>query len=184
MFKKEKEPKSINFLDTLYVSSDVWSNAYVWLVNIGKYVLIAVQLVVLAVFFSRFALDRKNNDLTEEINNKVVLLTNDSWKRNAILFDNYQVLLSDVDKIKADQGINSGKISELISGVPGVFTLESISYNEGQASISLKANNLDSVKNYESALKNNPQYDDVKFSITKEEGEISVRVSFELLSEE
>ena len=67
MFQSEKQPQSINFLEAIYSPSDVWSNAYVWLVNIGKYMLIAVEVVVLGVFFSRFVLDRKNNDLTEEV---------------------------------------------------------------------------------------------------------------------
>jgi predicted DNA binding CopG/RHH family protein len=180
MFGKKEQPKSINFLETLYASSDIWSNAYVWLVNVGKYLLIAVQVVVLGVFFSRFVLDRKNNDLTEEINNNVVLLSNESWRKNAILFDNYQLLLEDVKKIRKGQEINSSQISELISGVPTTFDLGSFSYNEGRVSLQIMSSNLETVKNYESALKNNSDYHDVRFSITKEDAEINVRVSFNL----
>ncbi len=180
MFGKKEQPKSINFLDIQYTSSDVWRNAYVWLVTVGKYLLIAVQVVVLGVFFSRFILDRKNNDLTEDINNKVVLLTNESWKRNAILFENYQVLLSDVQKIREGQDINSREISELLSGVPSTLSLQTLSYDEGDVSLHIISSNLDTVKNYESALKNNPDYHGVRFSITKEDAEISVRVTFSL----
>jgi Tfp pilus assembly protein PilN len=180
MFQKEKQPKSINFLETLYDPSDVWSNAYLWLVSIGKYLLIAVQVIVLGVFFSRFVLDRKNNDLTEEINNKVVLLSNDTWEKNAFLFENYQVLLSDIRNIREGQVINSLQIRELISGIPGSLVLEGLSFNEGRVSLRLSSNNLNTVKDYESALKNNPMYEDVKFSITKEDAEITVGVSFYL----
>lgn len=183
MFQKEKQPKSINFLETLYDPSDVWSNAYIWLVSIGKYLLIGVQVIVLGVFFSRFVLDRKNNDLTEEINNKIVLLSNETWKRNAFLFENYQVLLSDISSIKDGQTINSLQIRELISGIPGSFVLEGLSFSERRVSLRLSSNNLNSVKDYESALKNNPLYDEVKFSITKEDAEISVGVSFYLNEE-
>ena len=180
MFQKEKQPKSINFLDTLYDPSDVWSNAYIWLISIGKYLLIGVQIIVLGVFFSRFVLDRKNNDLTEEINNKVVLLSNDTWKRNAFLFENYQILLRDIKSIREGQTINSLQIRELISGVPDSLVLEGLSFSEKRVSLRLSSNNLNSVKDYESALKNNPMYKDVKFSITKEDAEISVGVSFYL----
>ena len=180
MFQKEKQPKSINFLDTLYDPSDVWSNAYIWLISIGKYLLIGVQIIVLGVFFSRFVLDRKNNDLTEEINNKVVLLSNDTWKRNAFLFENYQILLGDIKNIREGQTINSLQIRELISGVPSSLVLEGLSFSEKRVSLRLSSNNLNSVKDYESALKNNPMYEDVKFSITKEDAEISVGVSFYL----
>jgi hypothetical protein len=183
MFQKEKQPKSINFMEALYDPTDVWSSAYIWLVSIGKYLLIGVQIIVLGVFFSRLVLDGRNNDLTEEINNKVVLLSNDTWKRNAFLFENYQILLEDVKRIREGQTINSLQIRELISGVPGSLVLEGLSFSEGRVSLRLSSNNLNSVKDYESALKNNPMYEDVKFSITKEDAEISVGVSFYLNTE-
>lgn len=183
MFQKEKQPKSINFLETLYDPSDFWSNAYIWLVSIGKYLLIGVQVIVLGVFFARFFLDGKNNDLTEEINNKVVLLSNDTWKRNAFLFENYQVLLGDIRNIREGQTINSLQIRELISGIPSTLVLEGLSFSGGRVSLRLSSNNLNSVKDYESALKNNPMYEDVKFSITKEDAEISIGVSFYLNTE-
>jgi hypothetical protein len=184
MFGKKEQPKSINFLETLYASSDIWNNAYVWLVNVGKYLLIAVEVVVLGVFFSRFVLDRKSNDLTEEINNKVVLLSNENWKKDAILFDNYQILLTNVKEIKKGQDLNSDEISELISGVPASFNLQSFSYDQGRVSLHITSSNLDTVKNYESALKGNPDYYDVRFTITKEDAEISVRVTFNLFPTE
>jgi Tfp pilus assembly protein PilN len=182
MFRKEKQPKSINFLETLYAGTDIWSSAYVWLITVGKYLLIAVQVIVLGVFFSRFVLDRKNNDLTEEINNKVVLLSNDTWKRNAFLFEDYQTLLTDVRGIRDGQTINSLQIRELISGVPASFVLESLSFSERRVSLRIRSTNLNTVRDYESALKNNPQYEDVKFTITKEDAEITVGVSFYLVA--
>ena len=118
MFKSEKQPKSIDFLQPVYSPTDIWSNAYIWLTEVGKYLLIAVEVVVLGVFLSRFILDKRNNDLTEEVNSKVTLLSNDTWKGNAMLFDNYQSLLLDVKKVREEQEINSTTISELINGVP------------------------------------------------------------------
>ena len=180
MFQSEKQPQSINFLDALYSPTDLWANAYVWLVNIGKYMLIFVQSVVLIVFFSRFILDRKNNDLTEDINNKVVLLSNENWKKNSILFQNYQTLLLDVKKVREGQSVNSTIISELINGIPSSLDLQSFSYNEGKVAFHLTTSNLDAVKNYESALKNNPDYYDVRFSLNKDKTDVTVRVSFNL----
>ena len=180
MFRKNKEPQSINFLDSLYANTDIWGNLYLWLVNIGKYLLIAVQIVVLGVFFSRFVLDRRNNDLTKEINNKVVLLSNESWQRNAILFDNYQTLFSDVALIRDGQEINSDKVSQLLSGIPRTLNLRSFSYREGRVSLNISSVSLDTVRNYETALKADPELDDVRFRITKEDAMINVGVSFNL----
>ena len=102
MLSSSKQPQSINFLEPVYSPTDVWSNAYIWLVNVGKYLLIFVEIIVLGVFASRFFLDKTNNDLTDSINNNVSMLSNDSWKQNAILYENYQTLFVDVKKIKEE----------------------------------------------------------------------------------
>lgn len=183
MFKSDKQPKSIDFLQPVYSPTDIWSNAYLWLSEVGKYLLIAVEVVVLAVFLSRFLMDKKNNDLTEEINSKVALLSNDTWKENSILFDNYQSVLFDIKKVREEQEVNSTTISELINGVPSSLKIKNFSFARGKASFLLIANNLDAVKNYEAALKNNTDYHNVKFSITKDSNEINVRITFALYEE-
>lgn len=184
MFKSEKQPKSIDFLQPVYSPTDIWSNAYIWLSEVGKYLLIVVEVIVLGVFLSRFILDKKNNDLTEEVNSKVVLLSNDTWKNNSVLFDNYQALLLDVKKIREGQEINSTYISELINGVPSSLKIKNFSFARGRVSFLFTANNLDAIKNYEAALKNNTDYHDVKFTINKDSNEINVRVTFSLYEPE
>jgi hypothetical protein len=181
LIKNEKQPKSIDFLQPVYSPTDIWSNAYLWLTEVGKYLLIAVEVVVLGVFFSRFIMDKSNNDLTEEINNKVVLLSNDAWKKNSILYDNYQSLLSDVKKVREGQDVNSSRVSELLNGVPSSLKIETFSFTSQRVSFYLSSNSLDSVKNYETALKNNTDYHDVKFSINKESNELNIRVTFSLV---
>ena len=52
----KKQPKAINLLDPVYSPHDTFSKAYDWMVNIGKYLLIFVEIIVLGVFFSRFIL--------------------------------------------------------------------------------------------------------------------------------
>ena len=183
MFDSSKQPKSINFLEPVYSPTDVWSNAYVWLVNVGKYLLIAVEVVVLGVFASRFVLDKTNNDLTEDINSKVELLSNDSWKQSAILFENYQILFADVKKVSNGQEVSSTVVSELISGVPSSLNIETFSYSEGKVGLYITSTSLEAVKNYETALRNNPGYTDVRFTISKESSNLEVRVSFDLNGE-
>jgi len=183
MFNSEKQPQSIDFLQPVYSPTDIWSNAYMWLTEVGKYLLIAVEVIVLGVFISRFVLDKKNNDLTEEVNSKVTLLSNDTWKKNSILFDNYQSLLFDVQKIREGQEINSTAVSELINGVPSSLKIKNFSFTRGRVSFLFTANNLNAIKNYESALKNNTDYHDVRFTISKDSNEINVRATFSLYEE-
>lgn len=183
MFKSKKQPQSIDFLQPSYSPTDIWSTAYIWLTNIGKYLLIAVEVLVLGVFFSRFILDRQNNDLTEEVNAKVTLLSNESWKKNAAIYENYQYLLSDIKLVQSKQVINSVKISELMSGIPSSLYLSSFSYSVNKVSLRLISNSLNSIKDYEASLKNNPNYSDVVFSIDKSDDEINVNVNFSFVTD-
>jgi hypothetical protein len=182
MFKFGKQPQSIDFLQPSYSPTDIWSTAYIWLTNVGKYLLIAVEVLVLGVFFSRFILDRQNNDLTEEVNAKVTLLSNESWKKNAAIYENYQFLLSDIKLVKERQDVNSVKISELTSGIPSSLHLSSFAYSVNKVTLRLTSNSLDSIKDYEASLKNNPNYTGVVFSIDKNDNEINVNVNFSFVT--
>lgn len=178
MFKFGKQSQSIDFLQPSYSPTDIWSTAYIWLTNVGKYLLIVVELLVLGVFFSRFILDRQNNDLTEEVNAKVTLLSNESWQKNAAIYENYQYLLSDIKTIKDKQTVNSVKISELTSGIPSSLHLSSFGYAANKVTLRLTSNSLNSIKDYEASLKNNPNYTNVVFAIDKNDDEINVNVNF------
>jgi len=181
MFKFGKQPQSIDFLQPTYSPTDIWSTAYIWLVNIGKYMLIAVEILVIGIFFSRFILDKQSNDLKEEVNAKVTLLSNDSWQKNAAIYENFQYLLTDIKLVKEKQVINSVKISELMSGIPSSLHLSSFSYSVNKVSLRMTSNSLDSIKDYESSLKNNPNYTGVVFAIDKNDKEINVNVNFSLV---
>lgn len=180
MLDSSKQPKSINFLQPVYSPNDLWSNAYLWLVKVGKNLLIVVELVVLIVFGSRFVLDKTNNDLTEDINDKITILSNDSWKKNAALYSNYQLLFTDMRKVREDQEINSTDVSALLEGVPSTLNIDTFSLSENRVNFFLASTSFDSVKNYETALRNNPNYSDVKFAINKEGSDLDIRVSFTL----
>jgi hypothetical protein len=182
MFKSKKQPQSIDFLQPVYSPTDAWSTAYTWLINIGKYLLIGVEIIVLGVFFSRFILDKQNNDLTDDLNAKVTLLSNDTWKKNSITYGNYQTLLGDIKITSKGQEVNSTPISELISGVPTSLHLVSFSYAVGNVTLRFTATNLSAVQDYESALKSNPAYSDVKFSISKDNDTLNVSVNFSIVN--
>lgn len=180
---RNKQPKSINFLQPVFSPTDVVSTVYTWLTTIGKYLLIVVELVVLGVFFSRFILDERNNDLTEEINSQISLLNDSTWKQNNRIYSNYQTLLSDVEIVRMGQRFNSEVVSEVTSSVPSTIILNSFSLNVDRVSLSLTALNLEDINIYETALKSSTRYSDVSFNITKEDGEIKVGVTFNIVRE-
>lgn len=180
----KKNKNSINLIDPVYTENDAFAKAYEWMVTIGKYLLIFVEMIVLGVFFSRFFLDKKRIDLNEEVESQIQLLRTEPWVSNNILFSRYQKLLKDVKTVKNGQQINSSVVSEIVSGIPITLTLKGFTLNESKVSMSFMASSLEEVKIYESALKENERYSDVSFSIQKEDAEISVGVSFNIVGKE
>ena len=75
MLKRKTKRKFINLLNPVYSPNEGFVKVYEWLTSVGKYMLIVVEIVALAVFMSRFILDKENNDLTEEINSKISVLS-------------------------------------------------------------------------------------------------------------
>jgi len=176
----KKEDKSINFLEPVGASDSVVFTSVNWLATIGKNLLLVVQVIVLVVFALRIVMDGRNNDLTSKINSQVGILENDTWKKNAIKYENLQNLMGDIKVIGEKQDLNSNLISEILSAIPLTLNLENISFTNGRVSLSLKTTDFKALKNYEDALKNNTYYTDVKFNIAKTGDELEVAVSFNI----
>jgi hypothetical protein len=178
MFGKNYIPKSINFMQPVTRPTDVWANAYDWMFTVGKYMLIVVEVIALGVFITRFIVDEKNNDLTRDINDQVAILSGGEWKQESITYENIQNLIGDVERISKDQKINSVVIDEIRNGIPYGLQVQAFSFNNGRVSLSLQTTDFRAFKDYESAIKNNPGYEDVTVSTTKNQSVFDIRISF------
>jgi hypothetical protein len=173
----DKTPKSINLLEPVNAPEDVWETVYSWLFNVGKYILISVQVIVLVVFFSRFVIDRTNNDLSDEVNDKVDILNQGFYRQNEIKFRNLQVLLSDLHVIAGEQEINSKLISSVTESVPSSLELQSFSFSDGRVTMSFLADDFEDIQKYETGLRKNPLYSNVKVNLSKS-GESTSQIDF------
>lgn len=178
MIPGKKEDKSINFLQPVGSTDSVAYTSFNWLTSIGKTLLMIVQGVVLVVFALRLVMDGKNNDLTSDINAQVKVLENDTWKKNAIKYENLQELIGDIKLVREEQMLYSSLISEILNSIPLTLEMENISFNNGRVSISINTTDFKALKDYEDALKNNEYYSDVRFNITKQGDGLQVSVSF------
>jgi hypothetical protein len=178
MFGKDNIPKSINFMQPVTRPNDVWANAYEWMFEVGKYMLIVVEIIALGVFIARFIIDEKSNDLTRDINDQVTVLSSGDWKQDSITHENLQRLLADIQTISRDQTINSTVIDEIRDGIPYGLQVETFSFSDGRISLNMQTTDFQAFKNYESAIKNNPDYENVSFNTTKENSIYDIRVSF------
>jgi len=68
------KPVSINLLGTQDLEHTPWGRLITWATTYGRYIMITTEIVVLLAFISRFSLDRKNTDLTEEISQKQAII--------------------------------------------------------------------------------------------------------------
>jgi len=179
----DKTHKSIDLLDSVGTPSDAWTKAYVWVSKVGRYLLVSVEVVVLGVFFSRFILDKQNNDLTEEINDKIDILSNQTLRSEEIRYNNAHALLYDIGQIQANQVLNSSEISTITSSVPSTLELARFTFSYGKVTLSLSTTDFAPVKEYEFSLRQNPKYENVNITVSKSgrnTSEIDVTVSFEL----
>lgn len=68
------DPIRINLLGNQDLEHTPWGRIVSWATTYGRYIMITTEIVVLLAFISRFSLDRKNTDLTEEITQKQAIL--------------------------------------------------------------------------------------------------------------
>lgn len=65
---------SINLLGSQDLDHTPWGRIISWATTYGRYIMITTEIVVLLAFISRFSLDRKLTDLSEEVTQKQAIL--------------------------------------------------------------------------------------------------------------
>lgn len=179
-----KLPESINLLEPVNAPEDVWDRTYNWLFSVGKYIIISVQVVVLGVFLTRFAVDRTNNQLAEDINNQVAVLNQEQYRIGEIRYQNMHSLLADVENLETFQGDTTTYVSTVIEGIPNDLELQRMSYSLNSVSLSFTADTFDQVNAYESRLRRNPLYQNIRVSLNKsgsDVSEINFSVSYDIV---
>lgn len=181
-------PQSINLLTPVNTPEDTWERLYDWLFSVGKYILIGVQIVVLSVFVARFLYDRRNNDLTQEVNSLSATLADDFFRNSEIRYNNWHRLFNDMNIISDEQPINSTVVASVIESVPSDVQLLDISYISGRVSMNLTAGDFQAIQRYESLLKKNSNYDQQSLKVTlnksgTEESNIDFSIAFNISEE-
>lgn len=179
--------KSIDLLNPINPPTDVWTTIYNWVFTVGRYLLVGIEALLLVVFFSRFVMDEINSKLTDEINDKVAILSDSEFRSREALYTNIHSVLTDVKNISDKQEINSEVIAQITSAVPGSLSMDTFSYNKDRVSMNLKSTDLKSIKDYEFSLRQNTRFKDVIVTLRKSDAnssEIDVSISFSVLQED
>lgn len=105
-----------------------WEKLLTWSLGVGRIVIMGTEVVVLSVFFSRFFLDRKMTDLSEDVRTKqtIIATTGDLETRYRVLQDQ----LTAIRELKNAQNQFSQALEALTEKVPPTTALDNLTVNE------------------------------------------------------
>lgn len=174
----KETPKTLNLLEASAAPKSTWDNIYDWVFKIGRYIIVAVEAVVILAFVSRFILDRRNNDLKEEIEGRIGILSAQREMESEIR--SVQKTLTNISKMTNAQNSMSSKLEGILSSLPGGVSLDSINIDLDSASLTCRAPSYELVEETEGNFRSQTDiYDNVQTSLTKS-GSSGAEVEFSL----
>ncbi len=127
----------INLLGSQDLSHTPWGRLVEWATTYGRYIMITTEIVVLLAFISRFSLDRKNTDLTEELRQKQAIIeANVDFERD---IKSLQSHLTTAKALLTDQAKPVEVVNTLESLIPADVYLSSVDITRNKITISATA---------------------------------------------
>lgn len=170
-------PRSLNLLQPSEKPTSTWDRIYVWVFTVGRYLIIVVELIVLVAFVARFALDRRNNDLTDEITVKMEML--DAQKETEQELRRVQSTLDNLSRMLDEQEKLSPQLETVLKEIPSSLTIETFALSQRAINLSGIAPTYEDLKEFEETLRKNEDYENVNLTLTKG-GNETADVNFEI----
>lgn len=136
--KSAKTKDQINLLPQEEFASSTLGRILAWAISTFRIIVIAVELVVVIAFLSRFWLDAKLADLNDEIKQKQAVIVSQSSFETT--FRNAQQKLNIFSKISAQENQSLPFVQKIISVMPSDTQLVSLAIVEKE--VDVKANGL------------------------------------------
>lgn len=158
-------PRSLDLLQPSEKPMSTWDRIYYWVFNVGRYIIIAVELVVLILFAMRFSLDRKNADLDDELAVKMNML--DSQRETEQKVRRVQTTLDNFSEMIENQLVLSGKYQQIMSDIPASVPWEDFGLTHDRASFEGTASSYQELESFERVLRENPYYSRLDIELNK-----------------
>ncbi len=129
------QPVSINLIGDQDLQHSPAGRIVSWAVTYGRYIMIGTEVVVLLAFISRFSLDRKKVDLSDEIEQKQMILQANALQEQQIR--QLQASLQTVNEISSGQSNIHELLVYMRTILPSDVNVQTLSVN--QSSITLTA---------------------------------------------
>jgi Tfp pilus assembly protein PilN len=156
------DPIRINLLGTQDLEHTPWGRIVSWATTYGRYIMITTEIVVLLAFISRFSLDRKNTDLTEQTTQKQAILeANKDFEQTIRAL---QSNISTASKLMADQAKPIEIVSIMETLLPPDVYLSSFSVVGNKLSIEATAGSTTGFAQFLSNIQSVKQFQNVSLS--------------------
>jgi len=152
-----------------------------WALGIGRWIVIATELVVILCFLSRFKLDRDLTDLGEKIKQQqAIIVSFGDFEKD---FRNLQERLATIDRLEKEQLLAANCLNELSKTVPLDVSLSSLTVGQKKVVISALALSEAGFSSFIKELEGNPKFKGITLAEVKREkpGEVEFELTAEIV---
>lgn len=152
-----------------------------WALTVGRYIVIATELIVILAFLSRFKLDRDLTNLYEEIKQKQARIEAASEFEEEFRF--LQKRIDTIESLEKKQLTTAGLIEELSSLIPLDVSLSELTISDQKVSLTAIALSEQGLAAFLNNLKASDKFEKLELSQVTSGTEKGVGIQFELKSE-
>lgn len=148
----------------------------IWALSVGRWIVVLTEFIVICAFLSRFYLDRRIADLSEEISQKrAIVVSMAGFEKEFRLVGER---LETVKKITAMRG--QEKVFDLVAPLaPADVMLTSLNLEKDTIKISALSLSQVGLNSFLANISASPHFSGINITrIAKEEGEIGIRINF------
>lgn len=163
--KKVKKRRLVNLLPQKEFEVSYYGRILKWLLSTFRFIVVAVEAVVILGFLSRFTLDVQNTDLADEIRtNQTVIESFGSFEKE---FRRAQEKI-EVFKAYAVDEQNSGPIVlSVVRRMPTDVKLTSVSLRSGEVSVLAQGSDEQSIAQFVSNLSTEPGFGNISLVLSE-----------------
>jgi hypothetical protein len=147
-----KKAPDINLLKTGRVN--VLEQVFNWAVNIGRVIVIVVELVALSAFLYRFSLDRELIDLHSKIKQEQAIV--EFFKQNEQMYRNLQDRLLTASTFSDQSNKKISVFNDLVGFAPSGIVFNNLSLYEDRIKVDANTSSITALDSFVKELKNYP----------------------------
>jgi Tfp pilus assembly protein PilN len=157
--KKKIKSRQVNLIPQEGLTSTTSGKIILWVLSTFRIILIITEIFVIGAFISRFWLDAKNTDLSEEMKEaKSVISSLSSFEND---FKDIQSRLAIFDSYKENKGKINSDVKTAVSYKPDGIYFESINADLNKISISAISRSEIEIQQYMVNLKSSNKFENV-----------------------